>query len=437
VATVGGGAVAYQVVGDGPVDMLVVKPAALPIDLMWEEPAVARFLHGLESFSRSIWFDSRGSGASDGIAPDEGRLGESIVDDMVGLVDALELERVVVLSLNSPSTPSLIFAATHSRRTSRLVLVEPIVRFRRDSDFAVGLSDEVIDWLIDSTDRDHPRGDALRRFAPSMADNDRYLRWAGQCARLATTPYDTKWRMRASLEADARVVLPSIHVPTLGCWQDGSPLADQHQYVMQQIEHAETCVLSPSDDRLFFLGDVATLLDRIEAFVTGSEPQRGPERALMTVMFVDIVESTEHVAAMGDHRWRELLTAFEAAWRSELERHRGAEVRTMGDGFVATFDGPGRALRCAKATADSVRSLGIDVRIGMHAGEIELRDGDIGGIAVHIAARVGALAAPREVLVTSTVRDLVAGSGIAFDDRGKRSLKGVPGEWSLLAVESA
>jgi len=429
------GSVAYQVVGDGPVDVLVVKGLALPIDLMWDEPAVERFLRGLGSFSRSVWFDQRGVGSSDGIEQSEGRLGESIVDDMLAVVDALGLQRVVVVSVHLPSVPALLFAASHPDRTAGLVISEPVARVPEADDYPEGLPEEIIEPVILAATRDHGSGDVLRQFAPSMAGNERYLRWAGRCARLSTTPSDTEWRIRASMCADVRTLLPSIHVPTLLLWQEGSPLTRLHEYVAANIEHAQVVVLPPSNDRLFFLGDVNSRLNAIESFVTGREHARWHERALMTVMFVDVAHSTEHVAAMGDRRWRELLATCESSWRAELERFRGIEVNTTGDGFVATFDGPGRALRCAGAIVDDVRSVGVEFHVGLHAGEVELRGADIAGMAVHIAARVQALAQPGEILVTDTVKDLVNGSDITFADRGEHELKGVPGSRLLFALD--
>lgn len=353
---------------------------------------------------------------------------------MLAVIDALDLERVAVVALNSPSVPALTFAATHPGRTSRLVVVDPIVRFRWAEDFSVGLPDNVIESLTALSERDHGRGGDLRRFAPGMADNDRYLRWAGRCARLGTTPQDAKWRMQSSMDADGRAVLPSIHVPTLACWQEGSPLTDQHVWVADRIQDAQALVLPPSEDRLFFLGNVNALLNAIESFVTGGHHRHELDRALMTLMFADIVGSTDHVAVMGDRRWSDLLTTFEASWRAQLERFRGLEKKTMGDGFLATFDGPGRALRCASEIISDVRSLGVEVRVGLHSGEVEVRESDIGGIAVHVAQRIQALAQPGEVLASSTVKDLVAGSDITFSDRGTHDLKGVPDAWRLYSA---
>jgi class 3 adenylate cyclase/pimeloyl-ACP methyl ester carboxylesterase len=426
------GDIAYQTFGQGPVDLLVVKSLLIPVDLMWEEPALARFLQGLGSFTRSVWFDQRGVGASDAIAEFDGRLTESIADDMVSLVDALGLERVAVLSVNPlPSVAALRFAATYPDRVDRLIILEPTVRLRRAEDYPVGLPDDIVDALLASSRRDHAKGDALWHLAPSTRASERYQRWAGLCARLSTTPGDAQWRVRASVDLDGRALLPSVSAPTFAVWYENSPLADQHAWVVEQLPNAESLVLPRREDRLFFLGDVDSLLNGIERFLTGSAHVRDAERALLTVMFVDIVRSTEVVAAMGDRRWRELLTTFEALWRSRVDFFRGVEVKTMGDGFVATFDGPGRALRSAHAINADVQDLGIRVRVGIHAGEIELRGSDIGGIAVHIAQRIQALAEPSEVLVSSTVKDLVAGSEIRFTERGRHPLQGVPNEWSL------
>jgi class 3 adenylate cyclase len=248
------------------------------------------------------------------------------------------------------------------------------------------------------------------------------------------SPQDASWRLRASFDADVRHLLPAIRVPTLVVLRADGPGSEQARYVAEHIDNSRYVELA-SADRLFFVGDTGPLLDVIEEFVTGRVPTRDVDRVLATVMFTDVVGSTDQVAGMGDRRWSELLATHDELIRGELERFRGREIQTTGDGFLATFDGPGRAVRCACAIRDAVHAIGIRVRNGLHTGEIELRGDDIRGIAVHIAQRVEALAQPNEVLVSRTVADLVAGSGIPFADRGTHALKGVPGQWPLFAVE--
>jgi class 3 adenylate cyclase len=267
-----------------------------------------------------------------------------------------------------------------------------------------------------------------------MADDARFAGWFTRCERLSSTPQRAHWRYRASVEVDVRHLLGAIRAPTLVVSRAGFQAPEQSRYVAEHIDGARYVDL-PAQDNLFFIGDTAPLLDAIEEFVTGRLPHRDVDRVLATVMFTDIVGSTEHAAGIGDRRWSELLATHDSLTRAELERFRGREIETTGDGFLASFDGPGRAVRCACAIRDAVRAIGIRVRVGLHTGEVELRGDGIGGIAVHTAQRVQTLARPDEVLASRTVVDLIGGSGIAFADRGTHKLKGVPDEWQLFAVD--
>ncbi len=416
--------------------MLIIKPPFIPIDLMWDEPRFVRFLNGLSSFSRHIWFDQRGTGSSDAIAPVEARLIESVVDDMIAVLDELGCERAVVLGASGGGLAALLFAATHPERTSALVLINSSARFRRADDYPEGYGDEDVEAIL-ATVRDRwGTGERLGLSTPSTADDARFARWFARCERLSMTPQGADWRWRAAFEVDVRHLLPAIRVPTLVVVRAGWRGYDQSRYVAERIDGARFVELA-GDDFLFFVGDTGPLVDAIEEFVTGRLPRHDVDRVLATVMFTDVVGSTEQVAGMGDRRWSELLATHDGLTRAELERFRGREITTTGDGFLATFDGPGRAVRCACAIRDAVRAIGIHVRGGLHTGEIELRGDDIGGIAVHITQRVQALAQPDEVLVSRTVTDLVGGSGIAFADRGTHALKGVPDEWRLFAVEGS
>jgi len=429
------GWIAYQVVGSGPVDVVVVRPTLFPIDLMWDEPALARFLDGLSSFSRHVWFDPRGTGASDPIDQAEGRLVESWVDDVVAVIDAAGCERVVVLGLWAPA--AVLFAATHPERTESLVLVNPSARLSKADGYPEGLSDEARDNRVAEVQERFGTGWSLRRLTSSLRDDVRFSRWASRAERLNARRVDVGWRLRNVYDADVRHVLSAIRVPTLVVYRPSNEqYAARARYVADRIPECKRVEL-PGDDWWFFAGETRPMLDAIEEFATGRVMIRDDNRVLATVMFTDVVGSTAQLAEKGDQRWRALLDNHDAVVRGEVERFRGRAIKAMGDGFVATFDGPGRALRCAGAIRDALDQLGLRVRIGLHTGEIEQRGDDIGGMAVHIAQRIQALAEPGELLASSTVRDLVTGSGITFTDRGSHSLKGVPDEWRLFSPQPA
>jgi class 3 adenylate cyclase len=427
---VDGGGIAYQRVGDGPVDVLVSHSTYFPVDLMWDEPRLVHFLTRLSSFCRHTWFDPRGTGASDWIPHAEGRLIESVVDDMAAVLDAVGVERAVILGLESPI--GLLFAATHPERTAALVLVNPTARMRRAEDYPQGLPDRVVD---DAYARTADGSDAgfLRRVAPSLADDIRFRRWLDRAMRLTCPPADRLWRLRGSLETDLREVLGSIHAPTLVVNRQDRQTVEQGRYVARCIENAQY-VEVPGSEILSFVGDADAVVDAIEVFVTGDLAPSPRDRMLATVLFTDIVDSTRRAASVGDRRWREILATHDVLIRDLLDEHRGRAVKFTGDGVLATFDGPARAVRCACAIRDAVSAVGIEIRAGLHAGEIEVRGDDIAGIAVHIGQRVESLAKPGEVLVSRTVADLLVGSGFDLSDRGERELKGVPGTWKVFTV---
>jgi class 3 adenylate cyclase len=427
------GWIAYQVVGAAPVDVLVAKLVFYPVDLMWDEPALVQFLDALTSFSRHIWFDLRGTGASSAISQAESRLVESHCDDMIAVVDQLGCEQVVVLGL--ASAPALLFAATHPDRTKALVLVNPSARFTRAEGYPEGMPDAVIDETSTAVREAWGTGSSLRRMAPSMRDDPGFARWAARAERLNTTPDASPWRRWSIYQVDVRHVLGAIRVPTLVIYRTGWRGAPQARYVAEHIANAKTVELA-GDDFLFFSGDTKPMLEAIEEFVTGSIAVRDDDRVLATVMFTDVVGSTELLVEQGDRRWQAMLDSHDRVVRDEIDRFRGREINTMGDGFLATFDGPGRAIRCACAIRDGLRTLGIDVRIGLHTGEIERRGDDISGIAVVIAQRIQAHARPGEVLASSTIKDLVSGSDIAFADQGTRALKGVPDPWRVFSTQT-
>jgi class 3 adenylate cyclase len=426
-AETSGGYIAYQVVGDGPVDVLVAHTAAFPIDLMWDEPSLVRFLDRLSSFSRHVWFDPRGRGASDPAPHVEDRLAETIADDMLALVDHLGWAQVAVVG-DIPLP--ILFAASHPERTKALVLLNTGSRLETRDGFPQGGANELTEQGL----RDWGTGGVWERANPSVAGDAKLRRWLGRSQRLSNSRAEAAWRLPASLAIDLRPALPSVQAPTLFvCRQGLGRVLELARDDAQHISGAKV-VEVPGDDRLFFVGDTTPMLDAIEEFLTGHLPAHRSDRVLATVLFTDIVGSTEHAAQMGDRRWKEVLAAHDVLLGAEVERFRGRMVKSTGDGVLATFDGPGRAIRCACAVRGSVRSLGIEVRAGLHSGEVELRGHDVGGIAVHIAARVAAAAGAGEVLVSRTVSDLVAGSGIEFEDRGEHDLKGVPGAWQLFSV---
>ncbi len=421
--------IAYQVIGDGPIDVLVNRLTIFPVDLMWDEPRLVSFLNRLSSFCRHIWFDPRGVGASDGLAHGDVRLLESISDDMVTVLDAVGVERAVLLGLNVPT--GLLFAATHPERTSALVLFNATARFRAADDYPEGLSDDEIERR---SRRRGPGGFSVEAVAPSMADDDRFRRWFDRAQRLTVEPGEAVWRF-GSYEIDVRDVLGSVRAPTLVVYRRGVPSAAQYRYVADHMAGAERVELE-GDDMLPFFGDSAAVLDAIEEFLTGRHAPPPVDRVLATLLFTDVVESTQLAGRLGDRRWRELLVSHDAAVREELERFRGREVKFTGDGFLATFDGPARAIRCACAIRDALSALDLQVRSGLHTGEIELHGDDLAGIAVHVAQRVMTLAQPGEVLVSRTVADLIAGSDIELLDLGEHDLKGVPEPWRIFGVRS-
>ena len=402
---------------------------------MWDEPGFARFLNGLSSFSRSFWFDQRGTGASDMPGDVEGRLTESIVEDMLAVLDDANCERAVVLGLIGGSAPALLFAATHPERTAALFLWTPSARYLR-ADGYPGITSAERDEMLAKEQERWGSGGMILRFARALADNERFVRWCERCQRLGYTPEHGQLRAKIGLDMDVRALLPAIHVPTLVCYREGWRAAVQGRYVAESIDGAR-CVVLGGKDYWWFLGDSASLLDAIEEFVTGGNAAPAADRVLATVMFCDMVKSTEHTARMGDRRWRELLAAFDGIVQSEVDRLSGRAIKTMGDGFLATFDGPGRALRCASAVRDSAREASRSIFVSDFTPVRSNSAATISpGWLSSSRIRIQAAADPGEILASRTVVDLVAGSGIGFTDRGAHNLKGIPGEWQLYALEA-
>jgi class 3 adenylate cyclase len=432
----GDASIAYQVVGDAPLDLVLVLGFATHVELQWESPAFARFFERLSSFARLIVFDKRGTGLSDPVA--EVPTLEQRIDDIRAVMDAARSGRAAFLGISEGGPTSALFAATHPERVTALVLYGAMGRTTEAPDYpwaspADALRESAAEFIAPYWGQ-QAQG-MVELFAPSLADDPDAAEFTARMERSAASPAMVQQIFEMFLDIDVRDILPTIRVPTLVLhrrrdrvvnWRAGNELASR-------IPTARYVELS-GIDHLPWAGDSDAVLGEIEEFLTGARSLPEPDRVLATVMFTDIVGSTQRAAELGDARWRQVLAAHQAAVRRELERFRGREVKTLGDGCLATFDGPARAIRCGHAIAQAARSSGLEVRVGLHSGEVELIDDDVGGIAVHIAARLGAIAAAGEVLVSSTVKDLVAGSGIRFEDRGTKRLRGIPDEWRLFAA---
>jgi pimeloyl-ACP methyl ester carboxylesterase len=428
--------IAYQVVGDGPTDLVLVLGFATHIELQWEGAPFARFCERLASFSRLILFDKRGTGLSDPV-PEVPTL-EQRIDDVRAVMDAAGSERAALFGVSEGGPMSILFAASHPERATALVLHGAMARTTEAHDYpwaspAEALRESAAEFIAPNWGRD-PTG-IMELFAPSFAGDPRAVEITARLERNAASPAMVQQIFEMFLGTDVRDVLPTVHIPTLIThrrgdrvvnWRAGRDLADR-------IEGSKYVELD-GIDHLPWAGDSDSVVGEVQEFLTGARSAAEPDRVLATVMFTDICGSTERAAELGDTHWRDLLEAHHTAVRQDMDRFRGREVKTLGDGSLVTFDGPARAIQCGHAIAATARSLGLEERVGIHSGEVEVMGDDVGGIAVHIAARVGALAGAGEVLVTSTVKDLVAGSDIRFEDRGAKQLKGVPDEWRLFVA---
>lgn len=432
--TADGFEVAYQVWGVGPLD-LVVLGSLVPIDMMWEEPHVRSLLERLGTFRRNIWLDRRGWGSSDALQGESAHSVDAWLDDIAAVMNASGSDRATVVGMSEGGTAAMLYAATYPERVSALVLFNSYARFLRGPDYPCGLPPDMAEHYLDSVRRNWATRAMIEFSASSMVANERWCRWFMRAERLGGSPATIAGFFRAVLDTNVHRVLSSIQAPTLVIHRRGNRHA-RVEHGRYLAEHIPTAVYREldGDDHHFSAGDTDAVADEIEEFLTGVRPVTLTDRVLATVLFTDIVGSSEQATEMGDRAWRKLLDAHDAVVRTQLERFRGREVKNTGDGFMATFDGPARAIRCALELVGGLRSLGIDIRAGLHTGEVEVRGDDIGGIAVHTGARVAALAEPGAVLVSSTVKDLVAGSGIGFADCGEHDLRGVPGTWRLFSV---
>jgi pimeloyl-ACP methyl ester carboxylesterase len=432
--------IAYQVTGDGPIDLLWVTGVVSQLEHAWEYPPYVHCLRRLGSFTRLIRLDKRGTGLSDRVSISELPTLEQRMDDVRAVMDAVGSERAALLGSSEGGAMCTLFAATYPERASALILCQSYAKAMPAPDYPMTATriptdpeqqdafyERVIqNWGVPANPDTGASGHNVDRG---------FAEWNAAWNRLGASPGAAIALLRMTIEVDVRHVLPSIHVPTLVLHRtddQGCPPA-HGRYLAEHIPGAKYVEL-PGSGHSMWTGDSDAVIDEIEEFLTGTLQVAEPDRVLATVLFTDIVGSTERLAEVGDRRWREMLGEHFRLARRELVRYRGQEIKTTGDGLLATFDGPARAIRCANAIRDSARRIGIEIRAGLHTGEVEILDQDLGGIAVHIGARVMAEAAPAEVMVSSTVKDLVAGSGIEFEDRGAHTLRGVPGEWRLFRV---
>jgi class 3 adenylate cyclase/pimeloyl-ACP methyl ester carboxylesterase len=444
-ALVGGGRVAYQVVGESATDLVFTSGSYANVDLEWDDPSTARFLRRLASFTRLIRFDRRGTGSSDRFPGEQLPPWESYVEEVEAVMGEIGSKRVAIMGLFDAGPMAALFAATKPELTSALILANTGARYTVADDYPIGVPYEMVDQLVAIVGAMWGTEEQVPMLVPSRANDEAFKRWFARFLRGVAPPAAIEAHLRAAVEADARSILPAIHVPTLVLHRASNPMApvEHGRYLAEHIEGARL-VEVPGADAPMYWENPDGFLDAIEEFLTGI--RRGPEtsRVLATVLFTDVVGSTEQATALGDAKWRELLDRHDETARREIELSQGRLIKTTGDGIMATFDGPGRAIRCALSLRDQLDALGLRIRAGLHAGEIELRSSkaspdlderlDIGGIAVHISARVMAVASPRDVLVSQTVKDLVAGSGLTFEDAGEHELKGVPDRWRLYRV---
>jgi pimeloyl-ACP methyl ester carboxylesterase len=430
--------IAYQVIGEGPFDLVYVAGWVSNIELMWEEPGCARFLDRLASFSRLLLIDKRGTGLSDRVAESELPTLEQRMEDVRAVMDAVGSGRAALLGHSEGGSMAMLFAATHPQRTVALVTFGVFAKRVWSADYPWAPTPEQRQRWYDQIEQGWGGVVDLSDLAPSVADDEGFSRWWATYLRRSASPSAALVLGKMNTQIDVRAILPAIRVPTLILHRTGDRDAkvDEARYIAACIPGAKLVEL-PGVDHLPWVGDQDLVLDEIQEFLTGIRQGPAPDRVLATVLFTDVVGATARAAQLGDRRWRDLLSSHYATVRRELRRYRGNEVHTIGDGFLATFDGPARAIRCACAIRDRARDDGLSIRAGLHTGECELIGADIGGIAVHIGARVAALARSDEVLVSSTVKDLVVGSGIEFENRGQHALKGVPGDWRLFSVSSS
>lgn len=427
--------IAYQQLGSGPVDLVVVPGWASHVELVWEEPSVVRFFERLGRFARVVWFDKRGTGLSDKVG--DLPILEVRMDDVRAVMDAVGFQRAAIFGISEGGSMSALFAATYPERTNALVLFGAFARRLRSEDYPWAPTREEREAWIQSLDTGWGRNNEVDHLAPSRAGDPKFRAWFQRYGRASVSPSAAVALARMNSDIDIRAVLPTIRVPTLVLQRTGDRdvLLGNAQFLAKAIPGAKL-VEMPGDDHLIFAGDMNSIIEELEEFLTGHRSHGPIDRVLTTILFTDLVGSTERATELGDSSWSELLSRHNELVRRELGRFGGKEVKTTGDGFLATFDGPARAVRCAAAIRAALGPLELSIRCGVHTGECELMSGDIGGIGVHLAARVMALANPNQILVTSTVRDLTSGSGLGFVDQGEHLFKGISEPWRLFEVSS-
>jgi pimeloyl-ACP methyl ester carboxylesterase len=429
---------AYQVVGKGGLDLVYVPGFASNVEEAWEDPHYRRFLERLASFARLILFDKRGTGLSDPVAIADLPTLEQRMDDLRAVMDAAGSERAAVLGHSEGGVMSVLFAATYPERTIALITLGTFAKRIWSPDYPWAPTPEARERDYEDTERTWGKEVDIDYYAPSMTGDPAFAAWFARYFRRSASPQAALALLRMNTQADIREVLPAVRVPTLilNRVDDRDVRVEEARYIAARIPGAKLVEL-PGADHCAWVGETGPLLDEIEEFLTGVRRGPEPDRLLATVVFTDIVGSTEHASRVGDRAWTDLVERHHAAIRRELDRFRGREVDTAGDGFLATFDGPARAARFGLETVQVVRSLGLEIRAGLHTGEVELAGDKVRGLAVHIGARIASLAGTGEVLASSTVKDLVAGSGLRFEERGVHELKGVPGRWGVYAVVAA
>jgi class 3 adenylate cyclase len=425
--------IAYQVLGQGPPDLVMTGASLGHLDITWEDPGLALFLRSLASFSRLILFNRRGTGASDPLPPDPLPSWESYAEELVAVLDAVGSHQTAILA--ELDAAAIFFAGTRPERTSTLVLVHTSAKGVASPDYSIGVPAEAAEALLAQFDQLWGTEAMAAMLVPSRAEDARFRRWFAKAQRTSLNPRAAQPYLRAMMDVDVRSILPLIQAPTLILHRRDVQFlsVEQGRYLAEHIPEARLVEL-PGADATLAWETPELALDPIQQFLTGVHRTVEPTRVLATVLFSDIVASTERAGRLGDRRWRELLNVHDELARRLVEEFGGRLVKTTGDGLLATFDGPGRGIRCADALRDELGGIGVQLRVGLHTGEVELRDGDVGGIAVHIAARVMAAAGPGEILTSRTVRDLIVGSDIVLDDRGTQLLRGVEGTWQLFAV---
>jgi len=428
--------IAYRTVGDGPIDLVVVPGWVSHLEANWEEPLVAQFAERLMSFSRLILFDKRGTGLSDPVPLDRLPTLEQRMEDVHAVLDAVSSEKAALFGISEGGPLCALFAATYPERTSALVMSGCYAKWIRDEDYPWAPTRAEHEAAIDAYERKWGTPIGLKTIAPSVANDEGCRNWWARNLREGASPGAGIALYRMNIEIDIRAVLPTIRVPTLILHRTGDRLINvgNSRYMAEHIPNAKFVELE-GVDHLPWFGNSDIVLDEVQEFLTGIRPGPARETILATIVFVDIVGSTEKASAIGDARWQSLLAGFHDLVKQELGRFRGRLIDTVGDGAFASFDGPARAIRCACAIRDRSAAFGTPVRAGLHTGECEVIDGKIAGIAVHIGARVAGQAQPGEVIVSSTVKDLVAGSGLRFSEGTVHTLKGVPGEWRLFSVQ--